>query len=169
MSSAKYLPLLARSLDRAAAAGGHARVPPIRLSRSAAARAIIPPFYSRVIPLSCPPRRSRASSPALLCWVNQARCSNAPNSQRRASRQSEHGAGLHLPRSSLHIFFLLLPLFTRFTSLVCHIDTHSRLQHSAHSLPPSFLPHAIFFPALSSRVCPWHDPKYAYLKDKDKI
>ena len=41
MSSAKYLPLLARSLDRAAA-GGHARVPPIRLSRSAAARAIIP-------------------------------------------------------------------------------------------------------------------------------
>ena len=57
MSSAKYLPSsLARSLDRAAAAGGHARVPPIRLSRSAAAR---PRDHPAVLlardPLFCPP------------------------------------------------------------------------------------------------------------------
>ena len=141
MSSAKYLPLLARSPHRAAA-GGHARVPPICLSRSAAASAIIPPVLLARDPLFYPPRRSRVSRPALLCWVNRARCSTVLNSQRRAPRQSQNREPVSISPDPLYTsFFFLLYSHVSPRSCVTSTPTHACSTPRTHCrLPPFHAP-----------------------------
>ena len=95
-------------------------------------------------PLFCPPRRSRVSSPALLCWVNRARYSSALNSQRRASWQSKNIEPVSISLDPLYTssFFSFLYSHVSPRSCVTSTPTHACSTPRTHcrlhsSLTPS--------------------------------